>query len=82
MRLINSELLRYLLQGSQKNNFFNGAVAKNCSSHNAEIPFDVNHSLNFHLGGYNIIRHNEIRDVLADLRKTVCSDVKVESLKN
>ena len=40
--------------------------------------FDVNHSLNCHLGGYIIIRHNEIRDFLAGLLKTVCSDVEVE----
>ena len=40
--------------------------------------FDVNHALNCHRGGYIIIRHNAVRDFLAGLVTTVCSDVEVE----
>ena len=41
-------------------------------------PFDVEHALNCHLGGYVNLRHNEIRDLTAGFLKEVCKDVKVE----
>ena len=38
----------------------------------------VDHTLNCMLGGYVTMRHNNIRDLEANLLKEVCKDVKVE----
>ena len=43
-------------------------------------PFTVDHALNFPTGGFPTIRHNEIRDVTANLMSEVCHDVSVEPL--
>ena len=40
----------------------------------------IEHALSCHLGGYIILRHNEIRDVTAELVNEICKDVKVEPL--
>jgi hypothetical protein len=40
--------------------------------------FEVNHALNCHRGGYIIIRHNAVRDYLAEMIDIVCSDVEKE----
>ena len=41
-------------------------------------PFDVDHAMICSLGGFPIIRHNELRDVTAELLSEVCADVTVE----
>ena len=38
----------------------------------------VDHCLSCSHGGYTIMRHNELRDITADLLQEVCSDVQVE----
>ena len=40
--------------------------------------FTVNHSLNCKCGGFPSIRHNELRDITADLLSEVCDDVSLE----
>ena len=40
--------------------------------------YSVNHALNCHLGGFVIIRHNEVRDFLAARINSVCKDVETE----
>ena len=40
--------------------------------------FTVEHALSCHTGGFTIIRHNEVRDLLANLLTEVCHDVSVE----
>ena len=42
--------------------------------------YTINHALNCHRGGYVIIRHNAVRDFLAEQLSTVCSDVQVEPI--
>ena len=39
---------------------------------------DINHSLICKTGGYAIFRHNTVRDVIAEILKEVCKDVKIE----
>ena len=41
-------------------------------------PFSVSHALSCHMGGYPSIRHNEIRDLTADLLSEVCHSVSTE----
>ena len=41
-------------------------------------PFSVSHALSCHMGGYPSIRHNEIRDLTADLLSVVCHGVSTE----
>ena len=41
-------------------------------------PFEINHMLVCRHGGYPMIRHNELRDVVADLLREVCTDVATE----
>ena len=38
----------------------------------------INHALTCPRGGYTIMRHNEVRDLEAELLKEVCRDVQVE----
>ena len=40
--------------------------------------FDIEHALNCAKGGYISLRHNEIRDITAELMTEVCKDVQVE----
>ena len=40
--------------------------------------FDLDHALKCHKGGFLIQRHNELRDLTADLLAEVCRDVAVE----
>ena len=40
--------------------------------------FTIDHALNCPTGGFPIVRHNEIRDLTADLMSEVCHDVCVE----
>ena len=40
--------------------------------------FNVAHALSCHLGGFTSIRHNELRDLTADLLQQACHDVRVE----
>ena len=40
--------------------------------------FSVSHALSCHMGGYPSIRHNEIRDLTADLLSEVCHCVSIE----
>ena len=40
--------------------------------------FDEIHALNCPRGGFDIIRHNEVRDLTAELLTEVCSDVSIE----
>ena len=42
--------------------------------------FDVTHALSCKLGGFVTLRHNEIRDITAELLKEVCNDVRKEPL--
>ena len=39
--------------------------------------YSINHCLTCKHGGYVIIRHNAVRDTLAEVLREVCSDVKV-----
>ena len=49
------------------------------SSHQTCIlVFTVEHSLSCKRGGFPIIRHNEIRDITANLLSEVCHSVKIE----
>ena len=41
--------------------------------------FSVAHALSCHLGGFTSIRHNELRDLTADLLQQACHDVTTES---
>ena len=41
-------------------------------------PFSIDHSLNCPFGGFPTIRHNELRDVTANLLSQVCSNVQIE----
>ena len=41
-------------------------------------PFDVEHALSCPTGGFPIIRHNEIRDLLANVMTETCHDVATE----
>ena len=38
----------------------------------------IDHALTCPCGGYPITRHNEVRDVIADVMREVVSDVEVE----
>ena len=40
--------------------------------------YSVTHALNCHKGGFVIMRHNEVRDFLAQHISTVCNDTEVE----
>ena len=40
--------------------------------------FSLSHSLQCNKGGYNQMRHNEIRDTFASVMKEVCYDVEIE----
>ena len=40
--------------------------------------FDVNHAMICPKGGFPILRHNEVRDITADLLSEICHDVEVE----
>ena len=40
--------------------------------------FDINHALNCAVGGYVIIRHNEVRNFEANLLRKVCNDTQIE----
>ena len=39
---------------------------------------DIDHCLTCRRGGYVVMRHNQIRDTIADVMKEVCHDVRVE----
>ena len=41
-------------------------------------PFEVDHVMSCRHGGFQTLRHNEIRDLLAGLFREVCHDVSVE----
>ena len=41
-------------------------------------PFSIDHSLNCPFGGFPTIRHNELRDVTANLLSQICSNVQIE----
>ena len=41
-------------------------------------PFDIDHAMICSLGGFPIIRHNELRDITAELLSEVCADVTTE----
>ena len=40
--------------------------------------FSVDHALSCPKGGFPSIRHNEVRDITAELLSEVCHDVEVE----
>ena len=40
--------------------------------------FDVDHALSCNRGGFPVIRHNELRDITADMLSQVCHNVSVE----
>ena len=40
--------------------------------------FNVDYSLSWPCGGFPLIRHNEIRDITADLLSEVCHSVGIE----
>ena len=41
-------------------------------------PFSVDHAFNCPRGGFQILRHNEVRDITASLMKEVCHNVTIE----
>ena len=41
-------------------------------------PFSVDHTMNCKRGGFLFIRHNELRDITAELLIEVCPDVMIE----
>ena len=41
-------------------------------------PFSVDHAMNCKRGGFPFIRHNELRDITAELHTEVCPDVMIE----
>ena len=42
------------------------------------VVFDVDHAMVCRRGGFIIQRHNELRDLEAELLKMVCNDVQIE----
>ena len=50
-------------------------VPRTCACGN---EYSINHFLTCKRGGYVIIRHNVVRDTLAEVLREVCKDVKVE----
>ena len=48
-------------------------VTCTCGQH-----FDVNHALSCNRGGFPIIRHNELRDITADILSQVCHHISIE----
>lgn len=42
------------------------------------VPFNEVHALNCSRGGFVMIRHNEVRDLTAELLSEVCNDVSIE----
>ena len=50
-------------------------LPSNCVCGNS---FNIEHALACHKGGFISIRHNEIRDLTADLLSQICKDVQVE----
>ena len=44
-----------------------------CGAH-----FDTTHALQCPTGGFTMTRHNEVRDILSDSLRDVCSEVTVE----
>ena len=50
-------------------------VPRTCACGN---EYSINHCLTCKRGGYVIIRHNVVRDTLAEILREVCKDVKVE----
>ena len=45
-----------------------------------EKDFDMNHILTCKVGGFHTVRHNQLRDTIADLLQEVCCNVSVEPL--
>ncbi|KAG1654807.1 Down syndrome cell adhesion molecule-like protein Dscam2 [Nymphon striatum] len=43
-----------------------------------KAKYSVDHALSFKIGGFVTLRHNEIRDLTADMLSTVCKDVHKE----
>ena len=43
-----------------------------------EANFSLNNALQCHIRDFPILRHNEVQDLLANLLKEVCDDVKLE----
>jgi len=41
-------------------------------------PFDSNHAMICKMGGFMVIRHDEVRDLTAQMLREVCHDVRVE----
>ena len=41
-------------------------------------PFSIDHSMICRKGGFPTLRHNEVRDITADLLKEVCHNVDIE----
>ena len=50
-------------------------VAKTCQC--GEL-YSINHCLSCKKGGYVIVRHNVVRDTIAELLQEVCKDVRIE----
>ena len=46
------------------------------------LPFTLDHALTCKRGGYIAVRHNDMRDLAANLLSQVCHDVKVEPLSH
>ena len=42
------------------------------------VQFSVDHAMVFQRGGFIIQRHNELRDLEAEMLRMVCNDVEVE----
>ena len=44
-----------------------------------EAHFDTTHAIQCPTGGFTMTRHNEVRDILSDSLRDVCSEVTVEA---
>ena len=44
------------------------------------LKFDVSHALSCKRGGFVTLRHNEVRNITANLLNEVCNDVKIEPM--
>ncbi len=70
-----SSLAHVKIEGNQRYSWQPSGVPSSCA---CSKQFSVNHALSCPKGGFTITRHNEIRDITANLLTEIYSDVCVE----